>query len=663
MRDLHRPTRILFLLIGFLGVTLLTGCGGSKETTTTGLPPTTIVTLGEQPQTTTTTEAPDRFPAKITAQALAVSTGSGGQMTGSAVDFSVYVDRRDDNKISVGVREGEVAGTGDMWRATAWTAPLVATQLLNLNLAGYTIDYEVSGRADGPSAGALMTIATVAALMGDRLDSTVTMTGTINPDYTIGPVGGIPQKLEGAANAGKTTVLVPLGERYDRDGVTGEMVDLVERGTELGLTVREVADIYEAYPYFTGKEIPRTQATASGTPAVNSTIESTLKECIQANAAEALNALEAFEGQSAEAQKTSQDYAQAAWDALDRVTKYMTQGSMGAAYGQSQWAVSYAAQAWLRGLAYDAEEWEQFASKMASITPSTDLDELAAELAATSPSTVGEASCVMDAWGALASAYSGAVDTAYALNEIESGYSEMAAEDVAGYLNMAIDSCVYSLLSKWCTEDDLKLAAVSGGPKIVSSEGVSQMAEAYRRAAEANMAMLESTVIPAKAQQWGVSEQDARIIMAGQDGYYYGARGALQQIRGQMSVLPEGTARDYAVLGTSFLAFTGSAASLALNYDYVAQYDENGAITDFRYDVPLSRALELARDNAENSIMLIENASEAAVVPWVWYEFANVYREGGPADKISALFYYWNAHAQARALLAMSGALPTLVED
>ena len=46
----------------------------------------------------------------------------------------------------------------------------------------------------------------------------------------------------------------------------------------------------------------------------------------------------------------------------------------------------------------------------------------------------------------------------------------------------------------------------------------------------------------------------------------------------------------------------------------------------------------------------------------MWYEWANVGREGTAADKISALYYYWNSHAQARTLLAISGGATPLVK-
>ena len=111
--------------------------------------------------------------------------------------------------------------------------------------------------------------------------------------------------------------------------------------------------------------------------------------------------------------------------------------------------------------------------------------------------------------------------------------------------------------------------------------------------------MLDSTVIPQKAQEWGVSEQDAKYYLSGQDIYYRNAAGAVDQIQSLLDELPDGTPRDYAVLGASFDAFTNSAASIALNYDYGAEYDSKGTITGYTYDKPLSSALDLARTGAD----------------------------------------------------------------
>ncbi|MCK4811529.1 MAG: hypothetical protein KAS74_04595, partial [Methanosarcinales archaeon] len=59
----------------------------------------------------------------------------------------------------------------------------------------------------GPSAGAAMTVATVAALMNWTIDPGVVMTGMINPDCSIGAVGGISAKLNASAEKGAHTFL------------------------------------------------------------------------------------------------------------------------------------------------------------------------------------------------------------------------------------------------------------------------------------------------------------------------------------------------------------------------------------------------------------------------------------------------------------------------
>ncbi|MCK5661516.1 MAG: hypothetical protein KAH86_09160, partial [Methanosarcinales archaeon] len=64
----------------------------------------------------------------------------------------------------------------------------------------------------GPSAGGPLTVATIAALNDWTLDPNIVMTGMINPDGSIGPVGGIPYKLEAVKDAGKTVFLIPEGQ-------------------------------------------------------------------------------------------------------------------------------------------------------------------------------------------------------------------------------------------------------------------------------------------------------------------------------------------------------------------------------------------------------------------------------------------------------------------
>lgn len=65
---------------------------------------------------------------------------------------------------------------------------------------------------DGPSAGAATTVATIAALENKIIRQNVIITGTINEDGSIGPVGGIFQKAQAANEAGAELFLVPGGQ-------------------------------------------------------------------------------------------------------------------------------------------------------------------------------------------------------------------------------------------------------------------------------------------------------------------------------------------------------------------------------------------------------------------------------------------------------------------
>jgi uncharacterized protein len=121
----------------------------------------------------------------------------------------------------------------------------------------------------GPSAGAAMTLAVLLAVKGLECGGGYVVTGMINPDTTIGPVGGLKEKLEAAAASGAKTFIVPLGQSkytyYERVlvrrgpftfiTVRPETVDLKSYGRELGVTVVEVGSLSNLYSMVTGERI------------------------------------------------------------------------------------------------------------------------------------------------------------------------------------------------------------------------------------------------------------------------------------------------------------------------------------------------------------------------------------------------------------------------
>jgi predicted S18 family serine protease len=153
------------------------------------------------------------------------------------------------------------------------TAALVAENLTEAQLGKTDIIITIEAQesieiVDGPSAGAAITIAIVAAINNQILNDTIFITGTINPDGTIGMVGGLIEKAEAVASANATIFLVPKGQstvtiyqpiRYNPlPGVTiikyeETQIDLEAYLKQKGYDTKviEVENVTEAYQFFT----------------------------------------------------------------------------------------------------------------------------------------------------------------------------------------------------------------------------------------------------------------------------------------------------------------------------------------------------------------------------------------------------------------------------
>lgn len=153
-------------------------------------------------------------------------------------------------------------------RIAAYIASLAAGVSFN-NYDYYVITESNVPIIGGPSSGGLMCVGFLSLLMNKTLNPSVTMTGMINPDGTIGPVGGLKEKLDAAASNGFKTFLIPKGQRYYQYPViqetrlpwgvirrtTYQSIDLVEYGRSINVSVIEVGSIFDAFAYFTGVDI------------------------------------------------------------------------------------------------------------------------------------------------------------------------------------------------------------------------------------------------------------------------------------------------------------------------------------------------------------------------------------------------------------------------
>ncbi len=165
-------------------------------------------------------------------------------------------------------------------QGSARVAAMVASDVLGVDQKAYDFYYIIdisSPIIGGPSAGGALTVGTIAAMKNWTLKPDVVMTGMIDPDQSIGPVGGIPYKLQAAAARNATLFLIPEGQSnvtvtktitttkgaFVITQATQENVDVVDLGKKLNVDVKEVGTIQDAVLAFTGNEI--TSPTYNGT--------------------------------------------------------------------------------------------------------------------------------------------------------------------------------------------------------------------------------------------------------------------------------------------------------------------------------------------------------------------------------------------------------------
>src|SRR5713101_1021332 len=137
---------------------------------------------------------------------------------------------------------------GAMAQAFAYAVERTPSVQHNGTVSVQGVAYQPTG-SDGPSAGAAMAVGFIAMFKGEHIQRGIALTGTIEPEGQIGPVGSIPDKIRAAAREGYRIVLVPRGQIHDARW------NLNELGFQLNVTVKEVDTIDEAYQLMTGQRI------------------------------------------------------------------------------------------------------------------------------------------------------------------------------------------------------------------------------------------------------------------------------------------------------------------------------------------------------------------------------------------------------------------------
>lgn len=186
---------------------------------------------------------------------LWVNYGDDGKIKGSGVsELSLRISNNPTGTPQIAFGESQFNATGNTCRSSGWIASFVATQEAGKQLSDYEFFYGMGKELiDGPSAG-MMFAATGLTILENRplRDEKTSLTGAINPDGTVGPVGGVRHKLEGAIRDGVKYFGYPIGARLDYDPEKDQFYDIEEIARKAGVTAVELADIGDAVNLLTG---------------------------------------------------------------------------------------------------------------------------------------------------------------------------------------------------------------------------------------------------------------------------------------------------------------------------------------------------------------------------------------------------------------------------
>ena len=588
---------------------------------------------------------------------------------GGFTEITIRLRRTESDSFRVGFTEDSVAGTGDQWRAAGWSAAVVATLLTGSDLGGVEITFDLTGRIDGPSAGALMTAGVIALLRGDEIQDDITMTGTVNPDGTVGPVGGIPYKLDGAVDAEKSRVLVPLGQRMSPDD-TKELVDVVELGQTKGLEVAEAGNIYEVYEAFTGEALPRPEAagTIRLSDAANASLESHTAEWLAEYQAQG----EEFNTLDPEARDNLISIAERANEAANLAQELTSQGQLAGAYVTALEAAAYARAAVVTGgalTAYAEEGVDAFRSEIRSdVRVDQRIDDLIRLLKEKAPATVGEASSLIGAYGYVVDAMG---LTIVADNLFDASEDAETEEDAIGAVIIGATFYQFAGVLADAAEEVFEIGDGGATSPELDEEAIplEKTASFFRKAASANREAFIATIVKSIGEAEGVSTDTASAFLSSKDFGYALAEATFLLIETDTlrELLGGGRSAAYGELGGTVQLYVRTSALISKYYSLVGVscIDVQGGTFEptCAKDEALAFALGFGEDQAARSISALQALEVDTTLETAIFEEARLDSQGTLDDKLDAQGDFLGAFIKSRVLAYLGGFQEQGIED
>jgi len=550
----------------------------------------------------------------------------------------------DQDRFRVAVVEDTSLGTGRVWRAAVWMAAFQAAMASGQDLARWmvTVDVETGGHGiDGPSAGGLLAAAILAGMTDTRVRTDFTMTGTVNPDGTIGQVHGIPDKFRAAVKSGKTVLGHPAGQGSDRDLDRGGNIQLKDAFATDAVTVVPIADIAQAFERLTGRALDR----PTPVPADQMALPATVLEAISTRTQAWLKEARAHRARYVELQLQHPD--------LDRMLKgaeasatiarnLLEGGNPAAAYWRAVHLSVQAEAALLIGLYLVRVPRDHERAVEVVRTAHRDADRAlsaaVARLSNHSPGSPTDLMTLVDAYEALISAQRAFAKARPAYRVATAG-AEARKEAIS-----AIYDLILVRVNAQVAVHNLDFR-VAGATAPVGPRRIRRLTTVLTSAANANLAYFEA----------GIAQPGSPIL---RDPDHASARAIPRVVDGALvHRLGEGSvAAALARLAGALSVYMNAAGLITRHYSIEVERDAAGGVTTIGREHAFEVMLTLAEETARRHAARAQRVTGRVPVPSrIAYDIAVAYRKRGTApDRLEALEQFWRASLFSRLVVMLN---------
>jgi len=592
--------------------------------------------------------------ARVTVYPLAYVAGSDGSSPfGICHPVPISVGGAVPGDARVGIVETRIGGASLMWRTAAWQATLTAAQLLDFHPQAMQTSFTVEGGIDGPSAGALLTIGVLSAVLGDTLRDDVTMTGTINPDGMIGPVGGIPYKLEGAAKAGMKRVLIPVHDRFEFDSRTKKHVDLVAHGEQVGLKVVPINDIWSAYHEFTGKSLPRPET--GNLPPVSTKMSGHVLSRIPHWVKLYKSARDKYTSWPARGRPEYANKHMAEADVFHKkIDRLLEEGQFAPAYWDGVWS---AALAWTAHEVGRYQYTYSLKGREAAFGLIFKDEWLMREVERTSaamrfyrPQTFDQLSIYMEACGAFI--------TGLSYQSMANVLRNSLPDDPDQAVNWVVavaEQHAMCWMNMKLARDYLELADRYEGTPIPQGTPVIQLARFFMQAADAGLSMVNELEVRKVAKRYNLSNNVAVAELSLRDPQYALTNLGIKQVIPNLSkYFGEGKQFEYASLAAAVAMHTRTSMLIAKYYSLGVELDANYNLVGLKNERALGDWLDDSKDQARRAIAELDRSKIDPTTCLQIYSVARIYEGRELSHRIESLEYYFSTNVMAQVLKRLS---------